>query len=131
MGFIDSYKQLEKLCGEVMGDDRRVSAYIDKMQSVKDGEDYVENFRGDLKMLKHCRYIRNKIVHEPDCTEQNMVTPEDEQFVKNFYKRIKNGTDPLTTYKKIKQRKTSSLGAWFFIATLIVVAALLIIAYLK
>ena len=131
MGFIDSYKQLEKLCGEVMGDDRRVSAYIDKMQSVKDGEIYVENWRGDLKMLKHCRYIRNKIVHEPDCTEQNMVTPEDEQFVKAFYKRIKNGTDPLATYKKSKQRKTSSPGAWFFIATLIIVAALLIIAYLK
>ena len=27
MGFIDSYKHLEKLCGEVLNDDRRVSAY--------------------------------------------------------------------------------------------------------
>ena len=31
MGFIESYKHLEKLCGEVLNDDRRISAYIDKM----------------------------------------------------------------------------------------------------
>ena len=27
MSFTESYKQLEKLCGEIMNDDRRVSAY--------------------------------------------------------------------------------------------------------
>lgn len=31
MGFIESYKHLEKLCGEVLNDDRRISAYIDEM----------------------------------------------------------------------------------------------------
>ena len=31
MGFNDSYKHLEKLCGEVLNDDRRISAYIDEM----------------------------------------------------------------------------------------------------
>ena len=31
MGFIDSYKHLGKMCGEVLNDDRRVSAYIDEM----------------------------------------------------------------------------------------------------
>ena len=31
MSFTESYKQLEKLCGEIMNDDRRVSAYIDEM----------------------------------------------------------------------------------------------------
>ena len=30
MGFIDSYKRLEKLCGEVMDDEKRLSAYIDE-----------------------------------------------------------------------------------------------------
>ena len=31
MGFLDSYKRLEKLCGEVMNDDRRITAYIEEM----------------------------------------------------------------------------------------------------
>ena len=30
MGFIESYKRLEKLCGDLLNDDRRVSAYIDR-----------------------------------------------------------------------------------------------------
>ncbi|MFR3416709.1 MAG: DUF6548 family protein [Christensenellales bacterium] len=28
---MNSYKHLEKLCGEIMRDERRVSAYIDEM----------------------------------------------------------------------------------------------------
>lgn len=31
MGFIESYKHLEKICGEVLNDDRCISAYIDEM----------------------------------------------------------------------------------------------------
>lgn len=34
MGFNDSYKHLEKLCGEVLNDDRRVSAYIAKIPNL-------------------------------------------------------------------------------------------------
>ena len=30
MGFIDSYKHLEKLCGEIYGEDGRVKAYIEE-----------------------------------------------------------------------------------------------------
>ena len=35
MGFIDSYKRLEKLCGDVMGCDRPVTAYIDEMNAAR------------------------------------------------------------------------------------------------
>ena len=41
MGFIDSYKHLEKLCGEVLNDDRRLSAYIDEMLCTPRGSYYV------------------------------------------------------------------------------------------
>lgn len=65
MGFIDSYKQLEKLCGEIMGDERRVSAYIDEMTRIPNGSYYVKEWEEDLKKLKRYRWIRNKIVHDP------------------------------------------------------------------
>lgn len=53
MGFIDSYKHLEKLCGEVMNDDRKVTAYIEEMQKTPSGSYYVRSWDDDLKNLKH------------------------------------------------------------------------------
>ena len=98
MGFIDSYKHLEKLCGEVLNDDRRVSAYIDEMLSTPRGSYYVRTWDEDLKNLKHYRWVRNQISHEPGCTEQNMCDPEDELWLDEFYSRIMNQTDPLSLY---------------------------------
>ena len=71
MSFIDSYKHLEKLCGEILNDDRRLSAYIDEMIKTSGGPFYVTGWIDDLKQLKHYRWIRNQIVHEPSCTEEN------------------------------------------------------------
>ena len=68
MSFTESYKQLEKLCGEIMNDDRRVSAYIDEMINTPRGSYLVKGWDSDLKQLKHYRWIRNQIAHTPDCT---------------------------------------------------------------
>lgn len=107
MKFIETYKQLEKLCGEVMNDDRRVSAYIEEMMRLSDGVYRVENWNEDLKKLKHYRWVRNKIVHEPDCTEATMCKAEDVVWLNQFRRRILNGTDPLALY-----RKSERLRAW-------------------
>jgi hypothetical protein len=53
-----------------------------------------------LKNLKHYRWVRNQISHEPECTEQNMCDPEDELWLKEFYDRIMNQTDPLALYRQ-------------------------------
>ena len=100
MGFIESYKHLEKLCGEVLNDDRRISAYIDEMISTPRGSYLVRGWDDDLKQLKHYRWVRNQIAHEPDCTEQNMCEPSDAEWLDDFYSRIMNQTDPLTLYAK-------------------------------
>lgn len=106
MGFIDSYKHLEKLCGDMFNSDRRVSAYIDEMLGNPRGPYYVSTWEEDLKMLKHYRWVRNQIAHEPGCTEQNMCEPEDELWLEDFYSRIMNRTDPLSLYRKaIEQTK--------------------------
>jgi len=69
MGFMDSYKRLEKLCGDVLNDDRRVSAYIDAMLSTPHAEYFVVGWNEDLRKLKHYRWIRNQIAHNPDFSE--------------------------------------------------------------
>ena len=100
MSYIDSYKRLEKLCSELFGNSKGVTAYIDEMLSISDGQRYVKNWNQDLKKLKHYRWVRNRIVHEPGCTEKNMCTAEDEQWISSFCFRIMHQTDPLALYRK-------------------------------
>lgn len=100
MGFIDEYKRLEKLCGQALGEDGRVTAYIDAMRAIPDGERYVSTWQEDLKRLKHYRWMRNRIVHEPDCNEKNMCAPEDAKWLRNFRTRLEKHRDPLTLYLK-------------------------------
>ena len=53
MEFMNSYKHLEKICGEIFNDKRCVSAYIDEMIKNPNGSFYVEGWNSDLKQLKH------------------------------------------------------------------------------
>lgn len=101
MGFIDSYKCLEKLCGEVLGVEKGgVTGYIDAMKALENGRVYVPNWDAELKALKHYRWIRNQIAHEPNCNENNMCKSEDVAWIEGFYARIKKQTDPLALYRK-------------------------------
>lgn len=100
MGFIESYKHLEKLCGEIMNNDRRISAYIDEMENTTRGTYLVPGWNDDLRQLKHYRWVRNQIAHEPDCTESNMCQPSDTIWLDNFHSRIMNQTDPLALYAR-------------------------------
>ena len=107
MGFIESYKHLEKLCSEVLNDDKRISAYIDEMINTPRGSYLVRGWDDDLKQLKHYRRVRNQIAHEPDCTEQNMCEPSDTEWIDDFYSRIMNQTDSLALYAKATNPRTT------------------------
>lgn len=106
MGFLDSYKHLEKICSEVYGDNHGLSTYIEEMKSIPDGSFYVRSWDEDLKQLKHYRWVRNQIVHEPGCTEENMCEFGDARWLDDFYSRIMSGNDPLTLYRKAKRPRT-------------------------
>lgn len=88
MGFIDTYKKLEEECNQRFNTKHGISVYIEEMIKHPDGPNFIPSWKYDLKNLKHCRYIRNKIVHEVDCNEKNMSTIEDIRFLNNFYKKV-------------------------------------------
>ncbi len=88
MSFIDSYKRLEKLCSEIYSDNHGVSSYIDEMINTPIGARYVPGWDEDLKQLKHYRWVRNQIVHDPGCTEENMCEYGDAQWLDSFRSRI-------------------------------------------
>ena len=110
MSFMNSYKHLEKLCGEIMRDERRVSAYIDEMTCTPFGPSLVAGWNNDLKKLKHYRHIRNLIAHEPDCSEDSLCVPSDAVWIENFCTRILNSSDPLSLYRRAlaEQRKAQA-----------------------
>lgn len=155
MGFIDSYKCLEKLCSQLLSDSRGVTAYIDEMSRISSrGSFFVKSWDDDLKKLKHCRWIRNKISHEPECTEQNMCKREDSLWLDDFRSRILNQKDPLALYyqaskprptvkkssssapkstKKSRAKKSkdkSRLWSILLIASLLVVTAAVLLTHL-
>ena len=102
MSFIDSYKRLEKLCSEIYNDNHGVSSYIDEMINTPIGTRYVPGWDEDLKQLKHYRWVRNQIVHDPGCTEENMCEYGDAQWLDNFRSRIMSANDPLALYHKAR-----------------------------
>lgn len=104
MSFIDSYKRLEKLCSEVYNDNHGLSSYIDEMINNPGGSRYVPGWDEDLKQLKHYRWVRNQIVHEPGCTEANMCEYGDAQWLDNFRSRIMASNNPLALCRKATQR---------------------------
>ena len=99
MGFIESYKHLEKLCGDMLQTQHGISAYIDDMENTPKGSYLVQGWDEDFKRLKHYRWIRNQIAHEPNCTEENMCEYGDAQWIDDFYDRIMNQSDPLAMYR--------------------------------
>lgn len=103
MSFIQAYKRLEKLCGEIYGEGR-ISAYIETMENTPQGAYTVNGWQEDLKQLKHYRWVRNQIAHSPDCTEENMCVFSDTEWVIDFYNRIMDQTDPLALYNKPKDK---------------------------
>ena len=100
MGFIDSYKHLEKLCGDMLQTQHGVSAYIAEMESTPNGSYRVQGWGEDLKCLKHYRLVRNQIVHDPNSSEENMCDLSDAQWIDNFCDRIMKQGDPLAMYQK-------------------------------
>lgn len=107
MSFIDSYKRLEKLCNEIYGSNRGLSAYIDDMLNNPSGTRYVEDWNETLKQLKHYRWIRNQIVHEPNCNEENMCVSDDILWLDKFYSRILSSSDPISLYRKSRNQAST------------------------
>lgn len=126
MNFIEAYKKLEKQCNLRYNKNHGISIYIQEMINHPDGSNFIPSWNNDLKNLKRCRYIRNKIVHEPDCNERNMSTSQDIKFLNNFYEKLSNKNDPLSIY--FKERKTNNIS--LILIFLIIIMLLLVFIFL-
>lgn len=128
--FFEEYKRLDKLCGELYGDQHGVSHYIDDMKDVpKNSYLHISNWKTDLEQLIRLRHIRNYLAHTEGAFNEEICTQKDIEWSQNFYKRILNQSDPIATLyqyseeKKGKKMKESYLIIFLFamVGTLILV----------
>lgn len=104
----EEFKHLDKLCGEIYGEQHGVSHYIDDMKDAS-GSDYryIPNWREDLERLIRIRHIRNHLAHTEGAFDEEACTPRDIEWSRDFHRRILNQSDPLALlrqYSEAKQR---------------------------
>lgn len=96
LDFLEAYKNLDELCKQILSSDVGVSQYIEDMEKETQGLYYVTDWEKDYKKLKHMRFIRNQLVHDPNSFNNNLVTLEDIEWIKVFRLRIIKCTDPFS-----------------------------------
>lgn len=115
----EEFKHLDKLCGEIYGEQHGVSHYIDNMRMVSENDyRHVPNWKEDLERLTRLRYIRNYLAHTEGAFEENACTSSDIEWSRDFYGRILNQSDPLALLhryfmekqRRIKPRSPDSLS---------------------
>ena len=107
--FLEEYKQLDKLCGELYDCQPGVTSYINEMKNVNwnDARD-IPNWKSDLNELKRLRHIRNHLAHTEGAFDEKLCTNEDVNWIKDFRNRILKQTDPLSLLGKYPKRFTSN-----------------------
>lgn len=105
LNFLDAYKNLDEMCKQVLLSENGVSDYIKEMESNPRGYGLCVGWKWDYQQLKKMRYIRNKLVHEPNSFELSLFSSEDVQWLRDFRERFFQQTDPLALlYKAVKNK---------------------------
>lgn len=103
--FLEAYKSLDELCKQILSTDRGISDYIDEMKYESQGYRMVASWEKDLKQLKRLRWIRNKLVHEVDSFQENLIHKEDIEWLITFRSQIMECKDPLSVLSQLRSPK--------------------------
>lgn len=108
----EEFKHLDKLCGELYGNQRGVSHYIDDMKDVS-GSDYryIPNWKEDLEQLVRIRHIRNYLAHAEGAFNEDICIPKDIEWSRDFHRRILNQSDPLALLRQHSEAKRRMVKA--------------------
>ena len=108
--FLDEYKRTDNMIKGAYSCQNGVSEYISMMEkSPGNRAALISSWNADYKMLKHLRWLRNRIAHDTGSTELKASDLDD---LKGFRKRFLKGQDPLALSGELKKtsdsKKTSS-----------------------
>lgn len=107
--FLEEFKSLERLCGDIYQSKHGVSCYIDNMKAVSSFDcRSISNWNAILENLIKIRRIRNSLVHEEDTFNKDVCTKDDIEWIGYFYRCILNQSDPLARLRKAQTVKKSN-----------------------
>jgi len=103
--FLDEYKMVDAICGDMYSVRSGVSEYISQMELVPVSEQYMlASWTNDYKMLKRLRGLRNCIVHD---SSESMCEEADLYALKEFHFKLLNAQDPLAVLNHLKKKRPS------------------------
>ena len=106
--FLEEYKQLDKLCGELYDNQPGVTSYINDMKNIDwNVAREISDWKADLNHLIRLRHIRNHLAHTEGAFNEKLCTSEDINWVKDFRNRIRKQTDPLALLQKYSRKNMS------------------------
>ncbi len=110
--FFDEYKRLDKLCTELFGKNSGgITSYINEMEAksiMGNQTRRIAEWNGTLAKLKKLRHIRNNMAHGEISFGDVNCTQEDVEWLRNFYDRIMQVSDPLAQYRKNREAERMS-----------------------
>ncbi len=109
--FIEGYKKLNRLCGEIYHSSDGVNDYLKEMEQKSHGASLIDGWNDDYKVLKHLRHVRNQIAHE-DTEANTFCTDEDMKKLKDFFRRIDGGKDPLALLEREDRKRNGTKKKW-------------------
>lgn len=103
--FFEEYKRLDALCRDLLSAERGVSAYLEEMEAAPNALwPQLPGWKDDYYALKHLRWVRNQIAHEPGFAG---CTPEDLQTLAAFTRRVLGQQDPLALLYRAGQAQAA------------------------
>ena len=107
--FLEEYKKTDNMIKDAYSCTNGVSEYISIMEKVPGSRAVqVPSWYQDYKMLKHLRWLRNRIAHD---TEAPDLTQDDLDDIKDFRKRFLKAQDPLAAAERLKKTAGTARGA--------------------
>ena len=99
--FLDEYKYVDKICREMLGAEKGVTAYIEQLDETPMTVRYwIAEWNDEYRQLKHIRWLRNQIAHSTGYVE---CTQSDLDWLKDFHNRLLTQQDLLAKARRVIQ----------------------------
>ena len=99
--FLDEYKYVDKICREMFGAEKGVTAYIEQLDETPVTVRYwITEWNDEYRQLKHIRWLRNQIAHSTGYVE---CTQSDLDRLKDFHNRLLTQQDLLAKARRVIQ----------------------------
>ena len=96
---LEEYKYVDKICQEMLGAGKGVTAYIEQLDETPMTVRYWSTeWNDEYKQLKHVRWLRNQIAHSTgtvDCTQSDL------EWLKGFHNRLLTQQDLLAKAHRV------------------------------